>query len=95
MAIRVDADTLHSKANEIKNLQSNHDENIARIRTLIQGLGDVFEGQAASAYQNRFASMEPTFTQFSSMLEELATKLDSAATGFTEYDSGLAGSLGQ
>ena len=95
MAIRVDAETLHSKASEIKTLRSSHDENITRVRTLIQGLSDVFEGQAATAYQNKFASMEPTFTQFSEMLEELATKLDGAATGFTEYDSGLAGTLGQ
>ncbi|MBR1759327.1 MAG: WXG100 family type VII secretion target [Lachnospiraceae bacterium] len=95
MAIRVDAETLHAKAAELRNMRASHDENITKVSTLIRGLSDVFEGQAAQAYQNNLESMQPTFTQFSAMLDELAVKLDAVATGFTEFDTGLAGSLHQ
>jgi WXG100 family type VII secretion target len=93
MAIRVDAETLHSKAKELQNLRSTHDENIAKMRSLINGMSDAFEGAAATAYVNRFASMESTLTSFSEMIGEFATALDSVATSFTEEDNSLANSL--
>lgn len=93
--IRVDAQTLHSKANEIRNLKATHDENMARMKTLVTTLSDVFEGQAATAYVNRFESMQPTFASFSEMIEEFAVALDGVATTFTDTDTTLAGSLGK
>ncbi len=93
MAIRVDAETLHTRANELRTLRSNHDENITKVKTLVQGLTDVFEGQTATQYQNNLQEMQPTFTQFSELLEEMAKKLDTVATGFTETDTSLAGSI--
>lgn len=79
MAIRVDADTLHSKANE--------------LRTLVNNLSGEFTGAAATAYIEKFNGMESTFTQFAEMIESFATNLDTVANSFTEQDNSLAGSL--
>ena len=89
MAIRVDADTLHSKANELRTLLSNHNDNVGRMRTLVNNL----TGAAATAYIEKFNGMESTFTQFAEMIESFATNLDTVANSFTEQDNSLAGSL--
>ncbi len=93
MAIRVDAETLQARANELRNYRTTHDENIGKVKSMVQALAEVFEGQTATQYQNNLAEMEPTFTQFSELLEEMATKLDTVAAGFTETDTSLASAI--
>ena len=93
MAIRVDADTLHSKANELRTLLSNHNDNVGRMRTLVNNLSGEFTGAAATANIEKFNGMESTFTQFAEMIENFATNLDTVANSFTEQDNSLAGSL--
>ena len=38
MSIKIDGETLHSKANELRNLRSNYEDNISTIRNLITGM---------------------------------------------------------
>ncbi len=92
--IKVDAETLHAKAKEISGLRDQHDSTIQQIGSLINGLSEVFAGQAGTAYVTRFESMKNTFTSFSEMLQEFSTDLDSVANAFTSIDESLAGSLG-
>ena len=94
MTIRVDAETLRAKATELRTLRSTHDENIARMRTLVTNLSDVFEGQAATAYVKRFEGMQTTFNNFSEMIEEFARNLDTVATEFENLDAGMGSRLG-
>lgn len=91
--IKIDADTLRSKATEIRTMRANHDENIARMRTLVTNLSGVFEGEAATAYVNQFESMQATFTSFSEMIETFAAELDTTANSFQEMDTTLASKL--
>ena len=49
MAIRVDADTLHSKANELRTLLSNHNDNVGRMRTLVNNLSGGMWGNVDSS----------------------------------------------
>lgn len=91
--IRVDAETLRGKATEIRNMKSTHDDNIARVGALIRGLSGEFTGQAATAYIEKFESMQATLTSFSEMIESFARDLDAVAANFTEVDTSLAGSL--
>lgn len=95
MAIKIDAETMRSNAANLRNLRSTHDENITAIGTLIHSMcnTDVFTGEAANAYQNRYDSMQATFQNFSQMLEEFATDLDNVANNFTDTDTSLAGAL--
>lgn len=91
--IKIDADTLRSKATEIRTMKANHDENIARMRALVTNLSGVFEGEAATAYVNQFESMQATFTSFSEMIEMFAAELDTTANSFQEMDTTLASKL--
>lgn len=93
MAIRVDAETLHSKANELRNKLNTHNQNIASMKGLVNGLSSEFTGAAATAYIERFNSMEATFNNFSDMIESFATNLDAVANTFTDQDNTLANSL--
>ena len=95
MSIKIDGETLHSKANELRNLRSNYEDNISTIRNLITGMlhTEVFEGQSATAYEQKLAEMEPTFTRFSEMLEDLATKMDMTGTNFDEFDASNSSSI--
>lgn len=91
--IKIDADTLRSKATEIRTMKANHDENIARMRALVTNLSGVFAGEAATAYVNQFESMQATFTSFSEMIEMFAAELDTTANSFQEMDTTLASKL--
>lgn len=93
--IRVDADTLHNKATDIRTLKANHDENIMKMKSLINSMcnSDVFSGEASKAYLNRMESMQATFNSFSELIEEFATALDGVADTFGDVDNGLASSL--
>lgn len=91
--IKIDADTLRSKATEIRTMKANHDENIARMRALVTNLSGVFEGEAGTAYVNQFESMQATFTSFSEMIEMFAAELDTTANSFQEMDTTLASKL--
>lgn len=93
MAIRVDAETLHSKANELRNKLTTHNQNIASMKGLVNGLSSEFTGAAATAYIERFNNMEATFNNFSDMIESFATNLDAVANTFTDQDNTLANSL--
>lgn len=93
--IRVDAVTLHEKATDIRNLKTNHDENIMKMKSLITTMcnSEVFSGKASKAYLNRMESMQATFNSFSELIEEFATALDGVADTFGDVDDGLASSL--
>ena len=95
MSIKIDGETLHSKANELRNLRSNYEDNISTIRNLITGMlhTEVFEGRSATAYEQQLAEMEPTFTRFSEMPEDLATKMDMTGTNFDEFDASNSSSI--
>lgn len=95
MAIKIDAETMRSNAATLRNLRGTHDENINAIGNLIRNMcnTDVFTGEAANAYLNRYDSMQATFQNFSQLLEEFATDLDSVASNFTDTDTTLASAL--
>lgn len=88
--IQVTPDLLNEKATELRGYRSEHDEAMAKIKALIEGLNDIYKGEAAAAYVAKFESMQSTFTNFSEMLEEYAKLLDTSATRFREQDDSLA-----
>jgi len=80
--ITVTPETLKTKATELRNLRSAHDENMARMRSIITGMDSFFTGKAQQSMVNEYDSMQPTFTRFSEMIENYAKFLDKAANEF-------------
>lgn len=91
--IQVTPDLLTGKAQELRGLRGQHDEVMAKVRTLILGLNEVWKGDAQTAFVNKYESMQSTFTQFSQMLEDYAMLMDTAANKLQETDASLAGTM--
>lgn len=91
--IQVTPDTLRAKATEVRGYRSQHDDVIAKLRTLVNGLNETWTGEAQSAFVNNFENMRSTFDNFSEMLEGYAKLMDTAATQLEEKDRELANSF--
>ena len=87
--IQVTPDLLNSKANELRTYKDQHDEAMAKMRSLIMGLNEVWKGDAQDAFLAKYESMQSTFTNFSQMLEDYAKLMDTAAQKLQETDQSL------
>lgn len=85
--IQVTPELLREKSGELRTLKSNHDENMAKMRSLIMNLNEIFEGKAHASLIQEYESMQSTFTNFSNMIENYAKWLDTAANRFEEQDA--------
>lgn len=91
--IQVTPDLLKAKATELRGLKENHDEAMARMKTLIMGLNDIWKGDAQDAFVAKYESMQNTFTNFSEMLDDYAKLMDTAAAKLQETDSSLQATM--
>lgn len=91
--IQVTPELLMSKSNEVRNLKSNHDETMAKLRQLVLALNEQWKGEAQDAFVAKFESMQPTFNNFSEMLERYAQLMDTAAKELQATDQTLKGKI--
>ena len=91
--IQVTPDLLNGKATELRGIKDQHDEAMARMRTLINGLNEVWKGDAQDAFVAKYESMQSTFTQFSQMIEDYATLMNTAANRLQEADTNLQSTM--
>lgn len=91
--IQVTPDLLNSKANELRTYKDQHDEAMAKMRSLIMGLNEVWKGDAQDAFLAKYESMQSTFTNFSQMLEDYAKLMDTAAQRLQETDQSLQATM--
>lgn len=91
--IQVTPELLNGKANDLRALKSQHDEAMSKMRTLIMGLNEVWKGDAQDAFVAKYESMQPTFNNFSQMLEDYAKLMNTAAQKLQETDTALQGTM--
>ena len=91
--IQVTPEVLNSKAAEVRNLRSQHDDTMARLRSLVLALNETWKGEAQDAFVAKFESMQSSFTSFSEMLEGYATLMDTAARELQNTDQGLKATM--
>ena len=91
--IQVTPDMLKSKATELRGYNSQHQEAMNKMRTLMMNLNEVFKGEAQTALLNKYESMQPTFTNFAEMLEDYAKLMDTAAQEMENLDQSLASQM--
>lgn len=91
--IQVTPDMLKGKATELRGYNSQHQEAMQKMRTLITNLNEVWKGDAQTAFLNKYESMQSTFTNFAEMLEDYAKLMDSAAQQMQDLDTSLASQM--
>ena len=91
--IQVTPDLLNGKATELRSIKADHDQAMARMRTLVLGLNDQWKGDAQDAFLAKYESMQSTFQAFSEMIEGYATLMNTTANGMQDSDTGLASTI--
>ena len=87
--IQVTPELLEGKASEVRELKSQHDEIMAKMKTLVHAINEQWKGEAQDAYVSKFDSMQTTFTNFSEMIEGYAKLMSTSAKVLRESDQAL------
>jgi len=87
--IQVTPDMLRTKSGDVRRCRGEHDTNIQKLTQIVNSLNEVWRGGAQDAFVERFRSMEPTFREFSEMLEGYAKLMDTAARELEQTDQTL------
>ncbi len=98
--LKVTPEKLLQISGEFSSLGSQIKSLTGEMLTLVKGLNSVWQGEAASAYENRFDSLEPDMEKLYRMvqehvqdLQEMAKQYQSAEAGNLEQGSSLTGSI--
>lgn len=87
--IQVTPEILNAKASEVRALKSQHDDTMAKLRSLVLSLNETWKGEAQTAFVEKFENMQPSFSNFSEMLEGYAKLMDTAARELQTTDQSL------
>ena len=91
--IQVTPEVLTSKATEVRSLKAQHDDTMAKLRSLVLALNETWKGEAQDAFVAKFESMQNSFTSFSAMLEGYAKLMDTAARELQNTDQSLKSTM--
>lgn len=91
--IQVTPELLNAKATEVRALKSQHDDTMAKLRSLVLSLNEIWKGESQDAFVTKFESMQSSFTSFSEMLEGYAKLMDTAARELQNTDQSLKSTM--
>lgn len=91
--IQVTPETLRGKANDVRNYRSEHNDVMVKLKNLIYALNEIWKGDAQNAFLAKYESMQPTFTNFSELLEGYAKLMDTAANELEATDQSLKSTM--
>ena len=91
--IQVTPETLTSKAGEVRKLKGEQEQTMQRLTQLVNGLNDIWKGEAQNAFVEKYRSMDSTFKNFAEMLEGYAKLMDTAAKELQSTDQQLKGTM--
>ena len=91
--IQVTPEVLNSKANEVRSLRAQHDDTMAKLRSLVLALNETWKGEAQDAFVAKFESMQNSFTSFLVFFEGYAKLMDTAARELQNTDQTLKSTM--
>lgn len=91
--IQVTPETLRSKASDVRNYRQEHNDTMTKLKNLIYALNEIWKGDAQNAFLSKYESMQPTFTNFSELLEGYAKLMDTAANELEATDQSLKSTM--
>lgn len=68
-----------AKVKKAREYKAQHDQVITDLKTLINGMTEVWTGNAQTKLAQQFSSFEPTFKNFSQLLEDYANEMQAWA----------------
>lgn len=93
--IQVTPDLLRGKSTELRGIKDEHDQAMAKMRTLIHGLNEIWKGDAQDALVAKYEGMQTTFTNFSQMIEDYAKLMETSANTLESADQALKTTIQQ
>ena len=84
--ILVNPETMKQQSNEIRRYKQDHIDVMTKITNLVMSLGEVWQGEAQTAFVSKYFSMQNVYTSFENALEEFAVLMDKVATEMTNTD---------
>ena len=93
--IQVTPELLREKSKEVRTLKEEHIATIQKLTTLVEGLGEIWQGDAQTAFLAKFQGMKGTFQQFEQMLEGYAVDLDTNASIYEQAEAQAKAVSGQ
>ena len=88
--IQITPETLRSQAQTVRGYAEEHTQIIAKLSSLVQGLGESWKGEAQQAFVAKYDSMKPTFDKLAQDIETYAKGMETAATTMEEADKSSA-----
>ena len=89
--IRIDPDSMDSRANEYRTEGQNVGQVIAKMDNLLAALQAEWEGEASRSYADRYQSdLKPAFLRAQELIDEIATALNQTASAMREQDAAIA-----
>ena len=91
--IQVTPELLTGKAADVRKLKTEQEQVMQKLTTLVNGLSEIWKGEAQTAFAAKYQSMQPTFKNFAEMLEGYAKLMDTAAKELQSTDQALKGTM--
>lgn len=88
--IRMTPEKMRSRAGEYTNQANNLQQVINKMDSLLRELQSEWEGDASTAYAQRYAELKPGFVKAKELIDEISTALKSTATIVEETDKNIA-----
>lgn len=88
--IQVTPEELRERANSVRQCRDHSDESMSSISSLVQGLNEIWTGEAQQAFENKLNSLRVKFEQFSYAMAEYAKDMDLAADTLENADKRLS-----
>lgn len=87
--IEVTPEMLREKSTQVRTYKEEYISVIQKLTTLVNGLTDIWQGEAQTTFQGKFEGMKSTFTQFEQILEEYALNLSDAANTYEQAENAV------
>lgn len=88
--IRMTPEKMRTRANEYTNQANNLQQIINKMDSLLKELQGEWEGDASTAYAQRFAELRPGFVKAKELVDEISAALKSTAQIVEETDRNIA-----
>lgn len=91
--IRLNAEGLTYASSQLKSQGNELEGLIKQMQNVINHLDESWEGEAAVAYREQFASLRPGLDKTRQLVEDIALQIDQTLQAAQELDSSIASKL--